>query len=113
PPLITNVLVQGVPQALAQAKGVRVYICNLMTQANESLGLSAADHIQRIYDHTGAPVFDYALVNTAPFSVATLARYAAQNAAPIEADIERIEAMGIRCIAGDFASEGNVVRHEA
>jgi len=111
--VITNLLVQGMPVALEQARGIRVYICNLMTEANESLGLSAADHIQKIYDHTGAPVFDYALVNTAPFSVATLARYAAENATPIEADIERIEAMGIRCIAGDFASEGNVVRHEA
>ena len=111
--LITNLLVQGIPVALEQARGIRVYVCNLMSQANESLGLSAADHIQRIYDHTGAPIFDYALVNTAPFSDDTLARYAAENAAPIVADIERIETMGIRCIAGDFASEGNVVRHDA
>jgi uncharacterized cofD-like protein len=111
--IITNLLVQGMPVALEQAPGIRVYVCNLMTQANESLGLSAADHIQRIYDHTGAPIFDYALVNTAPFSDATLARYAAENAAPILADIDRIEAMGIHCIAGDFASEDNVVRHDA
>jgi uncharacterized cofD-like protein len=111
--LVTNLLVQGIPTALEQARGVRVFVCNLMSQANESLGLSAADHIQRIYDHTGAPIFDYALVNTAPFSPATIARYATENAAPIAADIERIEAMGIRCLAGDFASEGNVVRHDA
>ncbi len=111
--LITNLLVQGMPVALEHAHGLRVFVCNLMTQANESLGLSAADHIQKIYDHTGAPIFDYALVNTAPFSAETLARYAAENAAPIQADIERIEAMGVRCIAGDFASEGNVVRHDA
>ena len=111
--LITNLLVQGMPVALEQARGLRVFICNLMTQANESLGLSAADHIQKIYDHTGAPVFDYALVNTAGFSADTLARYAAEKATPIGADIERIEALGVRCIAGDFASEGNVVRHDA
>jgi uncharacterized cofD-like protein len=111
--LITNLLVQGMPVALEHARGPRVFVCNLMTQANESLGLTAADHIQRIYDHTGAPIFDYALVNTAPFSPDTLARYAAENAAPIAADIERIESMGIRCIAGDFASEGSVVRHAA
>ena len=43
----------------------------------------------------------------------TLARYAAENAAPIKADIERVEALGVRCIAGDFASEGGVVRHAA
>ncbi len=111
--LITNLLVQGIPSALASARGVRVYVCNLMTQANESLGLTASEHIQKIYEHTRAPIFDYALVNTAPFSTETVARYAVEGASPIEADVERIEALGVRCIAGDFASEGNVVRHEA
>jgi len=111
--LITNLLVQGIPSALANARGVRVFICNLMTQANESLGMTASEHIKRIYDHTHAPVFDYAIVNTAPFSPQIVARYAAERAAPIEADIQRIEALGVRCIAGDFASEETVVRHAA
>ncbi len=79
--LITNLLVQGVPAALAKARGVRVYICNLMTQANESLGLKASEHIERIYEHTRAPIFDYAIVNTAPFSPETLERYAAERGA--------------------------------
>jgi uncharacterized cofD-like protein len=111
--LVTNLLVDGIPAALAQARGLRVYICNLMTQANESLGLTASEHIERIYDHTRAPIFDCALINTAPFSPQTLARYAAEGAAPIEADIGRVQALGVRVIAGDFASEGNVVRHDA
>jgi len=111
--LITNLLVRDIPAALARARGVRVYICNLMTQANESLGLSASQHIERIYEHTHEPIFDYALVNTAAFSPETLARYAATGASPIVADIERIEAMGVRCIAGSFASEESVVRHAA
>jgi uncharacterized cofD-like protein len=111
--LITNLLVEDIPAALANARGVRVYICNLMSQANESLGLTASEHIERIYEHTGAPIFDYALVNTATFSDETLARYAAEDAAPIIADIESIEALGVRCIAGNFASEETRVRHAA
>ena len=71
--LITNLLVQGIPTALASARGLRVYICNLMSQANESLNLTASQHIERIYDHARAPIFDYALVNTAEFSADTLA----------------------------------------
>lgn len=109
--LITNLLVEGVASALAKARGLRVYVCNLMTEANESLGLTAAEHIERIYEHARAPVFDYAIVNTAPFSPETLKRYAAEGASPIEPDIERIEKLGVRCIAGDFASEESVVRH--
>jgi len=111
--LITNLLVQGIPSALANARGTRVYISNLMTQANESLGLTASEHIERIYEHTRAPIFDYAIVNTAPFSGETIARYAAERAQPIEADIERIESLGVRCILGDFASEEQLVRHNS
>jgi uncharacterized cofD-like protein len=111
--IITNLLVRDMPWALANAQGTRVYICNLMTQANESLGLSASEHIERIYEHTRAPIFDYAIVNTGSFGADTLARYAAENASPIVADVERIEAMGVRCVTGDFVSEGAVVRHAA
>jgi uncharacterized cofD-like protein len=111
--LITNLLVDGLPAALAHARGLRVFVCNLMTQANESLNLTAADHIERIYEHTRAPIFDCALVNTAPFSPETIARYEAEGASPIAADVERIQALGVRCIAGDFASEESVVRHAA
>jgi len=111
--LITNLLVDGIGSTLAGARGMRVFVCNLMTQANESLGLTASEHIERIYDHTRAPIFDCALVNTAPFSKEILARYAAEGAAPIVPDIERIEALGVKCITGDFASEETVVRHHA
>jgi uncharacterized cofD-like protein len=109
--LITNLLVKGIPEALAQARGLRVYVCNLMTQANESLHLTASQHIERIYEHAGRPIFDYALVNTGAVSEETRARYAAEGADLIQPDVERVEALGVRCITGNFAAEGNVLRH--
>ena len=69
--LITNLLVRGIPEALAASKATRVYIANLMTQANESLGLSHSQHIEKIMEHCGPAqqhIFDYALINTAPIS---------------------------------------------
>jgi hypothetical protein len=42
-----------------------------------------------------------------------LQRYAVEHAAPIEADIDRIEALGVRCMTGNFAAEGDVLRHDA
>jgi uncharacterized cofD-like protein len=111
--LITNLLVAGIPEALAAATGTRVYVCNLMTQGNESLHLTASQHIERMYEHARSPFIDYALVNTAPVSPAIRERYAAEGAEVIVADIARIEAMGIRCIAGAFAAEGDVLRHDA
>jgi uncharacterized cofD-like protein len=111
--LITNLLVQGIPEALASSRAVRIYICNLMTQANESLNLTASQHIERIYEHARAPIFDYAIVNTAPVSEDLKARYAGEGAIAIEADVESIEALGIRCVTGDYSSEGGFLRHAA
>jgi len=50
-------------------------------------------------------------VNTGPVSAAVRARYAAEGVEPARADIKRIEAMGIRCITGDFVAEGSLLRH--
>ena len=111
--VITNLLVAGIPEALACARGTRVFICNLMTQGNESLHLTASEHLARIYEHVRDPFIDYALINTAPVSSAIRERYAAEGAEVIAADIERIEKMGIRCIVGAFAAEGDVLRHDA
>jgi uncharacterized cofD-like protein len=113
--LITNLLVRGIPEALAGAKATRVYIGNLMTQANESLGLTAAQHIEKILEHVGAvkePIFDYALINTAPISPALSARYASEGQQPIEADLARIRALGVEPITGAFVHEGDVLRHD-
>ena len=113
--LITNLLVRSIPEALAASRGTRVYICNLMTQANESIGLSASQHILKIIEHANGvrtPLFDYALINTAPISAALLERYALEGQAPIEADLDAIRVLGIQPITGNFLHEGNVLRHD-
>lgn len=113
--LITNLLVRGVPEALAASKATKVYVCNLMTQANESLGLTASQHIEKILQHAGevaSSIFDYALVNTAPISGARLEQYEREGQNPIEADLERIRALGVEPITGNFVHEGDVLRHD-
>ena len=113
--LITNILVRGIPEALAATKATRVFVCNLMTQANESLGLSASQHIEKIMRHAGSPhrpIFDYALINTAPIAGALIEKYALEGQAPIEPDLDRIRALGIEPITGNFVHQGDVLRHD-
>jgi uncharacterized cofD-like protein len=117
--LITNLLVRGIPEAIAASKATRVYIGNLMTQANESLGLTASQHIERILQHCGRgksgpppKLFDYALINTAPISPTLIEQYAREGQAPIEPDLDRIRALGVEPIAGNFVLEGSVLRHD-
>lgn len=109
--LIPNFLVRGIPQAIRESAATKVYICNLMTQANESLGRTAADHIRALNDHAGGQIFDYALINRAPVSEELKAKYAEEGASQIEVDLEAIEKLGVCPVLGDHLYEDNVARH--
>lgn len=109
--LVTNLLVRGIPDAIANSRAVKVFVCNLMTEANESLNMKASDHIQAIYDHSPRRIFDYALVNTAPVSASMRERYAEEHAKQVEADLPAIEKLGVKCIAGNFILESHFARH--
>ena len=109
--LIPNLLVQGIAQAIVESPATKVYICNLMTQANESLGLTAADHIRALSRHAQKQIFDYALINRTPASDEMKAKYALEGACQIENDLDAIEALGVIPVLGDYLEEAVVARH--
>ena len=94
--LIPNLLVRGIPQGIRESPAIKVYVCNLMTQVNESLGRTAADHIRALNDHADCQLFDYALINRMPAS----------------SDLEAIEALGVCPVLGDYLFEDIVARHD-
>jgi 2-phospho-L-lactate transferase/gluconeogenesis factor (CofD/UPF0052 family) len=83
-----------------------------MTQANESLGRTAADHIRALNDHAGGQIFDFALINRAPLSDDLKAKYALEGASQIVADLDSIEALGVCPVLGDYLFEDVVARHD-
>jgi uncharacterized cofD-like protein len=109
--LIPNLLVRGIAQAIVESPATKVYICNLMTQANESLGLTAADHIRALSRHAQKQIFDYALINQTPASDEMIAKYATEGACQIVNDLDAIEDLGVIPILGDYLDEGGVARH--
>ncbi len=110
--LIPNVLVQGVPEAIANSPALKVYVCNLMSQANESLGLTASEHIKAIYDHAGRGIFDAALLNVKQISPELKAKYALEGASQIVVDATAVEALGVKPVPGDYLIEDRgVARH--
>jgi uncharacterized cofD-like protein len=109
--LIPNLLVRGIAQAIVNSAAVKVYVCNLMTQANESLGLTAADHIRALDVHAQARIFDFALINRTPASSELQTKYALEGASQIVADLDAIGAMGVCPVLGDYLEEDGVARH--
>ena len=109
--LIPNLLVRGIAKAVRESASIKVFVCNLMTQANESLGLTAADHIRALNTHAGGQLFDYALINQNEAPPEMKAKYALEGASQIAADLDAIEALGVCPIQGDYLDEGEVARH--
>lgn len=109
--LIPNLLVRGISQAIVESPATKVYVCNLMTQANESLGLTAADHIRALQRHAQKNFFDFALINRTPISNDMKAKYALEGACQIVNDLDAIEDLGVIPVLGDYLEEDGVARH--
>src|SRR5215471_12378425 len=109
--LIPNLLVRGISRAIVESQATKIYVCNLMTQANESLDLSAADHIRALNRHAQGQLFDYALINRKPASDEMKAKYKLEGASQIENDLEAVNALGVIPVLGDYLEEAGVARH--
>ena len=116
--LVPNLLVRDISAALKNSQATKVYVCNLMTQANESLNLTASQHILAIYKHARHEFFDFALVNQTPASPTLVKKYAEKQQSQILVDADRIEVLGVKPILGDYLTEeidpreGLIARHE-
>lgn len=109
--LLPHLLVRGVAEAIAASSAAKVFVCNIMTQPNETLGLTAADHLCAVLAHSPMPLFDTVLVNSTAIPPEVASRYADQGAAPVTCDVEELAALGVSVVPGDFAGGANCARH--
>jgi uncharacterized cofD-like protein len=110
--VLPNLLVDGISSTLSAVEAVSVYVANLMTEPGETDGLSLADHLRVLREHTGRDLFDYLLVNSTPPTAAQLARYRGQGADWIR--VERDSPAGpVRIVTADLLdTNSNQVRHD-
>lgn len=109
--VIPNVLVRGIPEAIAASTALKIYFVNLMWQPGETIQFTAADHVRAIHDHARRRIIDVVVVNTKPISLSLQSKYAEKRAMPVENDLDRLSEMGLRVIAGEFAAGGEKIRH--
>ena len=61
--LLPNLLVQDLLGAVRASRAVKVYICNIVTQAGETDAFSCYDHVRALEEHVGDRLFDVLLCN--------------------------------------------------
>ena len=111
--VIANLLIDDIKNALLRSQATKIYICNVMTQPGETDNFTAYDHVRALIDYTdGINFLDYVIVNS-QFDVQPelLAKYALENASPVEDDSVRLKELGIEVIPARLLSQDNLIRH--
>jgi uncharacterized cofD-like protein len=116
--VIANLLVGGIADALTRSKAKKIYVCNAMTEFDETDGMTALDHVKHLLAYAPKLKLDYALFNSAPISAEMLERYAAERAvalkppdAPNAEDSTSRDPDAIQFISLPLISESRAVRH--
>ena len=111
--ILPNLLVPQIGKEVCEAKAKKVYTCNIMTQAGETLDYAASDHVTAIYDHMGKPFIDTILVNSEEIPFEIQERYSKEAARPVHFDVEGLYDLGLEVIYGEIISlEDGVIRHD-
>lgn len=111
--ILPNLLVPKIGKEICKSKAKKLYVCNLMTQAGETLNYSASDHIKAIYDHMHCSFIDTILVNSEHIPEEILDRYSKELAKPVYLDYSQLIEMDLEVIQGKFVTyENNVIRHD-
>lgn len=110
--ILPNLLVPKIGDEVCRSQAKKVYICNLMTQAGETHGYTASDHVRAIYDHMNCAFINAILVNNKDVPAYIQERYIEELAQPVTFDIQRLTELGLEVIPDEFVSYGDgIIRH--
>lgn len=111
--ILPNLLVPKIGQEVCQAKAKKVYVCNIMTQAGETLHYTVSDHVKALHDHMGCSFLDVVIVNSGQIPEDIQQRYAQELAEPVQDDSDRLAELGMEVIRDHIVSyEDQVIRHD-
>ncbi|MBP3037923.1 YvcK family protein [Bacillaceae bacterium Marseille-Q3522] len=111
--ILPNLLVPKIGNEICKAKAEKIYICNLMTQAGETLDFTASDHVKAIYAHLHKKFIDTILVNREDIPGNIQLRYKEEMAKPVHFDVDQLYELGLNVIFGEIVSlENGVIRHD-
>ncbi|MEO8096142.1 MAG: uridine diphosphate-N-acetylglucosamine-binding protein YvcK [Acidobacteriota bacterium] len=94
--VIPNLLVDGIPKAIAESRATKIYFANLMTQPGETSGMTAADHLETLLQHCGRyrdKMIDVCVLNSGSLVSGAVKAYHAKQARPVEIDVEKLHAL--------------------
>ena len=110
--ILPNTLPKGIIDAVDSTKGIRIYICNLMTKQGETDDFKAWDFIREMTRYVGPGNLDWVLVNTVMPATSVLEAYEGEGARFVSPDLDEVGRHARGIIAMSLASDGLPLRHD-
>jgi uncharacterized cofD-like protein len=114
--ILPNLLVSQVASAIGEARAIKIFICNLMTQPGETDGYSARQHLEIVNRYAPEIHFDLVLVNNRAISPEQAELYAAEGAVQIGIHDDLTETIldgETEIVRADLLDESDKVRHNS
>jgi len=105
--VLPNLLVEDIAQALRLSPALKVYVCNVATEAGETDDFKVGDHVQVLARHVGSNPFDFVLANN-NFAAAG----GRPSVHPVPVNGEASGAHGCAVVQADVIDEANPLRHD-
>lgn len=110
--VIPNLLVNGIVDAIASSKAIKIFVCNIMTEPGETDGYTATDHVNAIYKHSKEGLLDYVIVNTEEIPVTLITKYQSESANQVSYDYYELKKMLYSVIRAQVLSSTDYIRHD-
>lgn len=110
--VLATLIVPGIVDAIKATQGLKIFVCNLMTEPGETDAFGVAAHLEALRAHGLPPeVLDYVILNDGSIPQKIRARYVAEGAEPVGSDFAIAGARPL-VVTADLLASGPVVRHD-
>lgn len=113
--VMPNILIEGIQKEIVRSRALKMYICNVMTEAGETDGYSVSDHIRSIIKHTKPGLVEYCIANITRIPKELYHKYEGENKFPVrldENDERWMEQEKVKLVKAHIASMKEFVRHD-
>jgi uncharacterized cofD-like protein len=110
--VIPNLLVRGIPEALANSRATVVYVVNVMTKRGETDGFTVGKFVEELEQYLGRDVLDAVIVNTAKPKGILLAAYRRERQSLVAAAPDELARLPYRMLAAPLLSHKELIRHD-
>jgi len=106
--ILPNFLIKKVKEKVDKAKGLRIFIVNLLTQPGETDNFSASEHLKEFLRISGLKKIDIAIVNNGEPTDEQKERMKEEGKKIVRGGIDEIEKLGVKVYLADLINKNDI-----